>query len=183
MNTDYREVAKKVKDLYLAMDTINDSFSKMSGLSCVSSCSGICCKNSEVEVSPIDLLPLVIELADKAQLEQTLELAKEKTDEACMFHLSGKCSVYDNRATLCRLFGYASVYDKSHKLQLSICSWIKSEHEVPVCPLLIQQAANLPNWSQQVRNLLPSWEQGTMPFNQAFIYASERYLLTQAYEE
>lgn len=183
MNTNYRAVAKEIKALYTEMDKVNDTFSKLSGLSCVSSCAGVCCKNSDVEVSPIDLLPLVLELFDQNQLEAMYALAKESANEACMFHKQGKCSIYSNRATLCRLFSYASVYDKAHKLQLSVCSWIKAEQNTNICPLIVEQAANLPNWSQKVRNLLPSWDQSTMPFNQAFIYAAERYLLTQSYAE
>ena len=177
---EYQDIASQIKDLYTLMDKENDKFSKLSGLSCVSTCNGVCCSNKDVAVPPVDLIPLALELIAQ---NNYLQYLTETSDTACFFFKNGKCSVYQNRATLCRLFAYSSVYNKNGQKQLSVCSYIKEKNTISIDQDLINQAANIVDWSAKITNLLPNWDSSCKPFNQSLRYALEKILLSYQYEE
>lgn len=179
----YKTIANQISELFKKMDLENDNFSNISGLKCVSTCNGKCCTNKNVEVSPIDLIPLVVSLIESDEIDDAILLAKEKEDEHCLFFKMGRCSKYSNRPTLCRLFGVSSIYNKHKEKVLSTCSLIKEDTSFKdPCPVIKNTAPNLVDWSQRVRNLLPHWEQSTLPFNKALLYAADRIQLTRQYE-
>jgi Fe-S-cluster containining protein len=180
--SEYQAVSVQIEQLYLKMDKENDAFSKNSNLRCVSTCGGVCCSNKDVEVSPADLIPLVISLIKNNNLEEYLVKAEKDKNEACLFFKEGKCSIYPYRATLCRLFGYSSVYNKKGQKTLSVCSYIKQATKELVCPVITESAPNLVDYSLKVNNFLPAWDVNPLPFNQAFLYAAERVYSSFLYE-
>lgn len=179
---EYEKVATSIEKLYAKMDKQNDDFARMSGLGCVSTCGGVCCANKEVEVSPVDLIPLVVSLIKNNSLDSYLQTAQQEQSQACLFFKQGKCSIYPVRATLCRLFGYSSVYDKTGAKTLAICSLIKEANCKEVCPVQVEAAPNLVDYAQQVNACFAGWDTNARPFNQAFIYAAERIYSAYLYE-
>lgn len=163
---EYVSISNKIKDLYSKMDKENDFFSKTFNIQCSNSCLGICCSSKDVQVSPIDLIPLALEIIGKNEQESIIKELEDNKDNHCIFWKLGKCSVYENRATLCRLFGFSGVYNKDHKQTLSICSYITKPMDLDA-----SKAPNLVDYSTQINNLMPSWDNRTKPFNQALLYA------------
>lgn len=179
---EYQSIANQIGKLYSEMDKENDAFSKTSGLQCVSTCGGVCCQNKSVAVPPADLLPLALEIIKENRSEEVLMKLNEEQDQACMFYKLGKCSVYQNRATLCRLFAFSSVYNKQGQKTLSVCSYIKENQNTEFDQETINKSANIVDWSIQVSSLLPNWDSSCLPFNKALKYALEKVILSTQYE-
>lgn len=179
---EYIEIAKDISLLYNEMDQKNDLFSSESGLKCVSNCNGQCCLSSDVEIKAVELLPLIIELHQSNELLNYYFLAKSNVGNHCIFFQNGRCSVYLNRAVLCRLFGYASVYNKEKNKILSVCSLIKNESQIKVSQNIVEKAANLVDYSSRMESYIPYWNNNPMKINNAFIYAAENFLNSIQYE-
>lgn len=177
---EYKAIATQIKELYSQMDKENNQFSIESGIKCVSSCGGVCCSNKDVAVPPVDLIPLAIQLIED---NDYLSYLADNSDQACLFFQNGRCSVYENRATLCRLFAFSSVYNKKGQKTLSVCSFIKEENNTEVTQELTDKAANIVDWSSKVTNLVPGWDNSCRPFNEALKYALEKILNSYQYEE
>lgn len=165
------------------MDEVNAKFSKKYKINCVSTCNGQCCLKKDVEVNPVELLPLVIELHQNNQIYEFYNMAKNNLNEHCIFFKEGKCSIYANRTVLCRLFAYASVYNSKKEKVMSICSLIKEQKNYQFSAEEINEAANIVDFSSQISTLLPHWTNHPMPLNQAFVYAVENYLNSVLYED
>lgn len=179
---DYKNIANKIYQLYDEMDKINSKFSKLSNLSCSNTCGGICCQSNEVEVSPVDLIPLALEIIEKNEHEEMLPKLYLDQNNHCFFWKQGKCSIYKNRAVLCRLFGTSAVFNKNGALDLSICSYIKQENKINLQNIDFNEAPNIVTYSTKINNLMPEWDSRTRPFNQALIYTLERILNSYYWE-
>lgn len=180
---EYKQVSEIIERYYEEMDKENIEFQKKFQLSCVSSCAGVCCKSNEVSVSPIDLIPLALELAESEQIRDIVDQLMAAKNSSCFFWKNGLCDVYKKRAILCRLFGVSGVFDKHGNKRLSVCSYIKNEMEIAKAVENAQYAPNIVLWSNKVNNLLPSWDSSVKPFNQALLYALDKILIAKYYEE
>ena len=179
---EYQDISIKILNLFKEMDEINNNFSKKYDISCVSTCNGQCCLKKDVEVNPVELLPLVIDLYEKNEIFQFYNEAKNKENEHCLFFKNGKCSIYEKRTVLCRLFAFASIYNRKKEKTLSICSQIKENKTFNFTQSEIDESANIVDFSSKIATLLPNWNNNPMSLNKAFIYATEQYLSSVQYE-
>ena len=171
--SEYNDIAIKIKDIYREIDEKMSIYLKENNIGCSSCCGGCCCNSTTVEVSPIDLIPLALSLINSEK--EILDKINQNLDKPCMFWIGQKCTVYENRAILCRMFGVCSVYNKEHKESISICEYINKKE-------LSNYPPNIVDYSSKITNLVPSWDSRTRPFNESLKYAIEKILNSVSYE-
>jgi len=178
---DYKNVAVEINNVYQQMDIDNEKFSKKFNIKCVSTCNGNCCSKVDVEVSPVDLIPLVLNLIDQNKAEAILVDLFARINDHCLFYSNGRCSIYNDRATLCRLFGNTAIFDKMHQNNLSICREIANQYSHPIAKANANQAPNLVIYTQKINNLVPSWDSTPRSFNKALLYAINKIYTAYLY--
>ncbi|MGL5082578.1 MAG: YkgJ family cysteine cluster protein [Microcoleaceae cyanobacterium] len=181
-------IAAQVMDAYTRIDQTVETFQAATHLHCPNGC-GWCCQNPEVETTLLEMLPLVIELFQRGEIEGWLhQAAASEYQGQCVFYQpdplieeKGRCQVYPWRPTLCRLFGFATVTQKSGQEQLAAC--VKHKTAVPdilknAQTAIAQGTVHAPNFAeatQQITNLDPTLGQQRMPINAALRVAIERF--------
>lgn len=175
----FKQIDKKVKEVQVA-----------SGVRCREAC-GACCLSPHVEASPIEMLGIVKRLKRLNKLELVFSHMENHPDQKiCVFYqptsqdgTQGRCGVYEDRPSICRLFGFAGRKTKHHHVEIGFCKVHKDDApttieqweqkvaagQVPVkmLPLFsvfrlkIQSACPSPKWNE------------LMPINQAFLKAAE----------
>lgn len=134
MNTLPQKV-KAVQKVFAKLDKEIDAVQKSSGLHCLSGC-GECCKKADIEATPLEFLPLALQLFDEGRAEIALIEIAEKKDSLCyvfrphVTNFGGLCSEYPNRGLICRLFGFTARRNKEGASELVTCKLIKQEQSV-----------------------------------------------------
>lgn len=125
-----------VEKLFHQLEQESAQFQKESGLGCVAGC-GKCCTHPEIEASPLEFLPWAFHLFLNGGFESLTSLSKELTEHkennnlTCFLYKPmtisghGRCSDYQYRGLICRLFGFAANKDKYGNLRLATCKIIK----------------------------------------------------------
>lgn len=180
-------------------------FQAATQLHCPSGC-GWCCENPTVEATPLEMLPLALELFRRGEADQWLARATQiyqaggNATGVCVFYRpdplvegNGRCQVYQWRPSICRLFGFATVTSKVGQPELAACVRHKAllPDIVAATQEAIAQGLPAPSFaqlSQQVANIDPYLGRQQMPINQALKIALERVGLSlqmnqQALEE
>lgn len=183
MNSD---VIEQVIWLYNQIDRETTAFQASTGLQCPAGC-GRCCENPEIEATPLEMLPLAIELLRRKEAQQWLEHVAELSETSfCAFYQpdslipgNGRCSVYRWRPAVCRLFGFATANNKHGKGELSACARHKQTMPATLEEAKEAVAAGLPapnfsNYAIQLANLDPYLGQVRMPIDRALKVAIER---------
>ncbi|NJK37350.1 MAG: YkgJ family cysteine cluster protein [Oscillatoriales cyanobacterium RM2_1_1] len=181
-------IASQVMESYTQIDQTIAAFQSATHLDCPPGC-GWCCENPEVETTILEILPLVIELFRQETVEFWLQRAADSQYQGqCVFYQpdpsipgNGRCQVYPWRPTICRLFGFATVTQKSGQVQLAAC--VKHKAALPAILAQAQgaiaqnqvQAPNFAEVTQQITNLDPTLGQERMPINTALRVAIERF--------
>ena len=126
------EKVSAVKRVYARLDKEIASMQKSSGLHCLSGC-GECCKKPDIECTPLEFLPLALELFDEGRAEEAWgELQKQHNNLCYVFrphvtNFGGLCNAYPNRGLICRLFGFTARTNKEGQRELVTCKFIKEE--------------------------------------------------------
>lgn len=126
------EKVAAVKRVYARLDKDIERMQQKSGLHCLSGC-GECCKKPDIECTPIEFLPLALEIFDQGNAEQVWQELQEKKDTLCyvfrphVTHFGGMCNAYPNRGLICRLFGFTARINKESQPELVTCKFIKEE--------------------------------------------------------
>ena len=126
------EKVNAVKRVYSRLDKEIEQMQQSSGLHCLSGC-GECCKKPDIECTPIEFLPLALELYDEGRAEQVWEELQSKNDSQCyvfrpnITRFGGMCDAYPNRGLICRLFGFTARTNKEGGKELVTCKFIKQE--------------------------------------------------------
>ena len=187
------EKALLVMEVYHELDREIADFQTISGLTCQTSC-GECCYTATVEVSELEMLPLIFEL----QSAGTLDVWYQKAEAAqfsgrCVFYSSsdgcGNCLVYESRPLLCRLFGFSGNNDKYGHLRLVTCAHIKALHlkrfgqveaDVTNGSLRLPRMAD---YVMRVSSVEPDLAGQNATINTAFRRASERVELYEKFNQ
>ena len=132
MAMDLETLGLELQDAY---DRLGAQFSegqRQSGLLCPTDC-GQCCRVPTVEASPLELLPMALELLRQGLAEAMYQRLLEERPTLCPVFTShsadgskGSCSLYRQRPTVCRLFGVAARPAKHGGKELSICRELKT---------------------------------------------------------
>lgn len=164
---DFKSISKKVEDLYSEMSSESEAYRLNNGLSCQSKCDH-CCKNSNVSATPLEILPLALELIKNNQVD--LDFSKP----TCIFNKNG-CGVYNQRPTVCRLFGWSKVSSKDGK-RLSVCPKVSAN------PILDPNAPDIELWARRVKEVHPEWGTEILPINQSLKIMIEKILLYESFK-
>jgi Fe-S-cluster containining protein len=130
-----RDRAEAVSRLYRRLDLHVRSFRSFSGLECLPGC-GRCCLSPEVEATVLEMLPAAFQLGRQGRIEQSLVLLEAPPPPlTCLLYVPepqppalGHCSLYERRALLCRLFGFAATLDRDGHRELATCGRIRATH-------------------------------------------------------
>ena len=130
-----RTLPQKVKDVKRVYDRLDREIAllqKESGLHCISGC-GECCKKPDIEATPLEFLPLALQLFDEGRAETALEELKTNTGSLCyvfrpnVTNFGGLCNEYPSRGLICRLFGFTARRNKEGGSELVTCKLLKEQ--------------------------------------------------------
>ena len=126
-----REVARR----HAEQDAGIERLTQATGLGCPPGC-GACCLSPEVETSVADLLPLACALFERGAAEAAQDRARGARDAGpCVLYApsaddprQGRCTVYAERPSICRLFGFASRRARGGGLEHAACRELRAAH-------------------------------------------------------
>ena len=203
-----RELSSQVMDVYQSLSQEFSAFQSSQSLSCVEKC-GACCNKPDIEVSPLEMLPLALYLFDTGQAEQVFDELQSYSGFACKQYqrlsldgTEGYCGIYEYRPGICRMFGAAGYKTKSGEATLSVCKPIKQAvpEKYAAALIAIQPAWGQSNYSDpmSISNSKPpmiaegrqklaqlDYELGDklMPINDALRYILEKILTLSFYSQ
>lgn len=154
-------------------------------LPCLSDC-GLCCHNPEVEATPLEMVPMALKILDEGTLEEWYERLQASEGKPCLIFNGKNCGSYNERPSLCRMFGVAGYYNKQHEVTLSICKLIKEERPEATAKALKEAGPHTPvmtQWTSQMQALNPILTESRRPINQALKIALEKVALWSQYQE
>jgi len=143
---------KAIEKLYADLDQEMQVFRRGTGMACIAGC-GKCCFKADIEATVLEFLPLAYHLYTNDQAYEWLEKLKtSQQSQVCAVlqmlgtdQRQGKCSSYQQRGLICRLFGFSAAFDKYGNKRLSTCSVIKTE-----TPEIFAKADNWVKEGQQI---------------------------------
>jgi len=122
---DPREAA--VRDVHTEADVQVEAFQAQTGIRCPDGC-GCCCLSPHVEATAADALPLASEIVRRGHADLMIARLRETSGARCVLYSPhpsdesrGRCSMYEWRPTICRLYGFAGRRDRSGRAQFSAC--------------------------------------------------------------
>lgn len=186
-----RTLAAQISQEYDQMSYEFRSYQVRTGLACRSGC-GQCCTNPQIEASPLEMLPMALDLFDRGKGLEVLEMLSDHPPSTCIMYKAtspdgsqGFCSGYEQRASICRMFGAAGFAAKNGGLKLSVCRLIKSDQpqQVALAEADIERPPNMAFWSQRIRVLNGDLGERFYPINQALRIMLEKILLLASYED
>jgi Fe-S-cluster containining protein len=172
-------------ELFSRLDAETEAFAAASGLRCPDGC-GACCESPNVYSTAVELEPLARALVAEGRAEAALEQAAERGPGMCIFYAShgpglGRCTVYELRPMICRLFGFAAVRNKRAEPELAGCRVHKATQPEAMAQANALVRSGFPvalmsAWQQQAAELGTSATGALVPINQAIAEALERAL-------
>jgi Fe-S-cluster containining protein len=177
----FESMSHEIEQLYLEMGETFSGYQKSTGLSCLEGC-GKCCQFPEIEASLLEMLPLALYYIKSNNYDDILgrlEMMENASNKTCVFYMSlsedgekGFCQAYGRRPTICRVFGVAGTYDKSHNKTLSVCKKIKEKNPETYKQILadLQKTPNVPmisEWREKVQSIDYNLGKDRYPINQA----------------
>jgi len=185
-----REFSLNLQKLYQEMDQTFSPYQASTGLHCLPGC-GRCCMNPEVEASLLEMLPFALRVLDEGTLNEWMDKLENNQQDFCVLFQNegegrGKCGSYQDRPSVCRMFGVAGYFDKHHQVTLSICKYIQ-EMDTELSEKMKAQAdqENTPMlmlWSSQMAVLNPDLIQNKMLINMAIKEALAKVALYAMYQ-
>ena len=127
------DLSLKVLSIYQEIDQKTARLGLAFGLRCPSLC-GACCDSPKVEATVLETLPLAEEIyrrKEEAALLIALEKKRNQDDFKCVLYRAnpgpgtGRCSYYEFRPLICRLFGFAFRRNKLGNLEFAACKVMK----------------------------------------------------------
>jgi Fe-S-cluster containining protein len=124
-----------LRRIYQQIDREARTFVEKTALKCPECC-GQCCyaPSSNIEATILEMMLPALELWRNGEALSVIDrISKISPDSHCIFFSpqkdpgSGRCSIYPNRALICRLFGIAGNLDKYKKIRFSPCLWMQKE--------------------------------------------------------
>lgn len=188
-----REFSQELQKIYEEMSKTFSQYQQSTGLHCPEGC-GKCCVNPEIEASILEMIPMALRLQDENKLEEWLQKLENSQQQNCLTfesHLpdgsKGSCRGYQERPSLCRMFGVSGYYNKYQNPTLSICKTLRENYPDQTKSLLAQvDGKNTPmlnQWTYRLAHLDPALIQERMPINQALKKALEKVALYALYQK
>lgn len=187
-------IKETVFNLQKVFDEMGETFSvyqKDSGLKCISGC-GQCCRFPDIESTVLESLPFALNAYREGKLDEWIDRL-EVAEGPCLLWEGnsetgqGKCTSYNFRPSVCRVFGASGYFDKNHKVSLSICKFIKeSSPETVEKALKNPSAENTPmiaDWYARIQSLGSPELLQRLPINEALLGALQLVGFTAQYQK
>ena len=166
-------MAFDLQKVYDEMSEAFGGFQTSSGLSCLSGC-GNCCKNPEIEASPLEMIPWALKIYDSGQSDEWLSHLSSSKQDSCLLLVNEKCISYGERPSICRMFGVSGYFDKHHQKTLSICRYIREANESMAMNAQAEEAPVMASWSSKLSSLGSVEDSQKRPVNEAMKRALEK---------
>lgn len=182
------ELGMRIMEIYTEIDGRVSDFKEKTKLSCLRDC-GECCQKNVAKMTPIEFIPLAIEIFSRGETERYLKILKQRQDKTCILYRphkydprKGYCSFYSLRAATCRLYGYGIKKNKHGQYEPVTCEYLRSKfRELPEMSFEI-----LPDYDSamiRIFSLYPSLSSPKVSPNRAILLALEKVsLLGFSYE-
>ena len=187
-------IKETVFNLQKVFDDMGETFSqfqKQSGLNCISGC-GQCCRFPDIESTVLESLPFALNAHREGKLEEWITLL-EKSSGSCVLWEGnpetgqGKCTQYNYRPSVCRVFGASGYFDKNHTISLSVCKLIKEAHpEILKSALTGRNQENTPmisQWYSKIQSLGSPELLERRPINESLLSALQLVGFYAQYQE
>jgi Fe-S-cluster containining protein len=188
--------ADQILDQFQKISDEFSSFQKETKLDCLAGC-GRCCFKTDIHCTPIELLPLALEILKRNEAESFLDKVIKNEKGYCIFldikdhsKYQATCSEYKFRPLVCRTFGVSARNGKNGRIDFSVCKTIKENKEDSYQDLLNKQhlndALHMPYIDLSHRKLSvidPRFLEETFPINTSFKLILEKVLLMKTYLE
>jgi Fe-S-cluster containining protein len=179
-------IIEEVEKVFGELDAHLGSTAIESGLNCPDYC-GNCCRKSDIEVSPIEFMPLAAWLYQTGQITEFLTKLDNPTHNWCACFdpdASAKgewgCKYYVHRGLICRLFGFGFRLNRENLPVLVTCKIMKSTRTAAVIKageMAVLRPEEMPIFSNYFMRLLaidPDLAVPQMPINDAIRVAIEK---------
>lgn len=183
-----KELSHNLQKVYLEMSETFSGYQTKTGWNCSSGCVK-CCQKPDIEASVLEMIPMAFRIYHEGTIDYWLDKLNTSELTQCPVLLTdesgkGQCELYNERPSVCRMFGVAGYFDKNHKTTLSVCRVLRADFKIentseiphPEVPMITE-------WSFRLSSLHPDLIQNKMPLNQALIRALEKVALFTAYQE
>jgi uncharacterized protein len=123
---------RAVERLLKEVDQASSRFLDRVEVRCPTGCNK-CCHGKHVAATPLEFLPYAYHLFKTGELEDKYWELKNKEGISCVLVEGdenspvGKCSVYEHRGVICRLFGNCSSINKNGQKVYSACTILKGQ--------------------------------------------------------
>lgn len=184
-----REFSQNLLKIYQEMSESFSHFQSSAGWNCMSGC-GRCCQRPEIDASPLEMLPMALQIYDEGKLEEWLERLENLSDNRCPLFVpgpqegQGKCGRYKERPGVCRMFGVAGYLNKNQEVTLSICKYIREEYKIESIPVGLDEEKTpiTSHWSYRLATLDQGLIKDLMPIPQALKIALEKIAFYAQYQ-
>jgi len=174
-----KEFSYQLQSLYDEMGKTFGDLQKKSELPCLPECTK-CCSNPDIEASPIEMIPMALAIFESPDFESIYEKLTLSEGLPCLMMDGKKCTRYEQRPSVCRMFGVAGYFDKNHQKTLSVCKLIKEAKPDQYSKTLLKVDASTPmmaDWFSRLKSLHPQIDQNRQPLNMALRNALEKVAL------
>lgn len=156
VKTKYEQLVREVRAVYAEADAAVEEFCRISGLRCVPGC-GACCETGVVEATALQMLPAAFHLWRTGVAWGVMRALQEgSTTNRCILYRPdesrqgyGRCGLYQYRALVCRLFGFAGRRSKRGEVEIVACRLLRAQ--------LPPERAHAASWQDSVP-LLPQFQ-------------------------
>jgi len=182
----YYEVAVKVEEVYGELEDEVYRLKCKSNLKCIENC-GHCCYKEDVEDTILSFIPLAIYLWEKNLSEYWLNRIKNSEYRGrCIFFEEntdiidgGKCTIYEKRGLICRLFGFSGNLLKNGEKIFYPCKILKNKNSNAINKVndMILNGEKIPIMSEYAYKLMSidlDLATKRYPINTAIRYALEK---------
>lgn len=182
-----REFSFNLQELYAEMSATFSDYQKSSGLNCLASC-GRCCTNPDIEASVLEMIPFALKVHDEGTMESWLHEFETNSQDSCLLlktsdqGATAKCVSYNERPSICRMFGVGGILNKYQEKTLSLCKFIREEHPEPGFET-IQKAPVIADWSHKMGALDPELLKNKRPINEAMHEALKKVAFYAQYQD
>ena len=177
-------LADQVRVLHQALDEDIQAFQSVTGLHCRFGC-GRCCLKPDIEATPLEFLPLAVELYREGKAETWLKSLAGSGPVCQVFNAdqtgAGKCTRYADRGMICRLFGYSARRNKYGAKEIITCTIIKDEQAgaYSAASEKVAEGMAVPlaaDYYSRLRGIDPALGSVPLPINKAIARALETVL-------
>lgn len=185
-----RCISGEIDQAYEEMTKEFSTFQFQSGFICPDTC-GKCCKNPDIEATPLEMLPMGFYLYDNNLIDENF-CSKLDQSAICTSYKflnrngdKGFCSHYSVRPSVCRMFGVAGYKSKNGEHKLSTCKVLKRGNSEKIYELEKRKevAPLMSTWSTKIRLMDIQLGSKYYPINQALKIVLEEILTLSIYEK